>query len=164
MFSYLARPERHRQTWDRMVGVRPEATPSPEPRGTPPLRVRVMAALGALRVLLGVHGNGRRFARSFDAFYRRHHAAARAATAADLATRYRQVEREAARFWHLTLFNDLCAMRYHEWVTSLAARWMPEHADLAHRLLAAGEGVESVGPARSLARIVSSVRSEPGWR
>jgi len=74
------------------------------------------------------------------------------------------VEREAARFWHLTLFNDLCAMRYHEWVATLAARWMPEHEDLASRLLAAGEGVESVGPARSLARIVSHVRATPAWR
>jgi len=161
MFSFLARPERHRRTWDRMVGVSGVETPSLPREGTQPLPVRAMAALGALRVLLGVRGHGRRFARSFDAFYRRHRHAARSPTPA---ARYRRLEREAARFWHLTLFTDLCAMRYHEWVVALAARWMPEHEDLANRLLAAGEGVESVGPARSLARIVSHVRSAPGWR
>jgi pyruvate,water dikinase len=161
MFSFLARPERHRRTWDRMVGVRVVETPSPLPEDPRPLSVRAMAALGALRILLGVRGHGRRFARSFDAFYRRHRDAARSST---LAARYRRVEREAARFWHLTLFTDLCAMRYHEWVATLAARWMPEHEDLTNRLLAASEGVESVGPARSLARIVSHVRSAPVWR
>ncbi len=161
MFSFLARPEHHRRTWDRMVGVRGAEAPPPPTEGTRPLPVRVMAAFGALRVLLGVRGHGRRFARSFDAFYRRHRDAARSSNPA---VRYRRVEREAARFWHLTLFNDLCAMRYHEWVATLATRWLPDHEDLANRLLANGAGVESVGPARSLTRIVSHVRSAPVWR
>ena len=163
MFSYLARPEQHRRTWDRMVGVSRAATSSPTPENARPLHVRAMAALGALRVLLGVRRIGRRFAKHFDTFYRRHRDAAEASSAAELAIRYRRLEREAARFWHLTLFTDLCAMRYHGWVAALAARWIPEHEDLASRLLGAEEGIESVAPARSLAALVERVRSEPRW-
>lgn len=164
MFSFLARPEHHRKTWDRMVGVSRATEPASATESVRPWWVRATAALGAGRVLLGIYRNGRQFAQRFDAFYRRHRDAARASGPAELAARYRRVEEEAARFWHLTLFNDLCAMRYHEWLAGLAARWIPEHEDLANRLLSAGEGVESVGPARSLARIVSRVRHDAGWR
>jgi pyruvate,water dikinase len=55
-------------------------------------------------------------------------------------------------------------MRYHEWLGALAARWLPGHDDIADRLLAGDEGVESVAPARSLAALVERVQAEPLWR
>jgi pyruvate,water dikinase len=163
MFSYLARPERHRKTWDRMVGVR-DGAPAVAPESVRPLRVRVTAALGALRVLLGIRRIARRFARLFEEFYQRRRGVSEPTSPMGLAIRYRVIEQEAARFWHLTLFIDLCAMRYHEWLAALVARWLPGHDALADRLLAGEEGVESVAPARSLGALVERVRAEPRWR
>ncbi len=163
MFSYLARPERHRRTWDRMIGVQTGAS-APAPGSVRPLHVRAMAAFGALRVLLGVRRIARRFARLFEEFYRQRRGIAEPTSPMALAIRYRVIEQEAARFWHLTLFIDLCAMRYHEWLAALVARWFPGQDDLADRLLAGEKGVESVAPARSLATLVERVQAEPRWR
>jgi len=161
MFAYVSSPERHRERWDRMVGVS-DRHGSPRAARSP-VAMRILARLGALRLLLGVRRHERRFEARFQAFHARHRDAALEPDAASIAVRFRRIQREAGAFWHLTLLADLCAMRYYDWVAALAARWAPDVPDLAHRLLCGEPGVESVAPARHLAALAERIRAEPGW-
>lgn len=161
LFSHLSHPDRHRERWDRLVGV----LPGQEPRRTAPrpFAGRVLALLGAVRVLLGARRMARRFDRRFEAFLSKHRDAAGEPDPARLAVRYRRLEQEAAGFWHLTLFADLSAMRYYDWAAALVARWAPDVPHLANRLLRGQPGVESVAPVRRLAALAERARREPGW-
>jgi pyruvate,water dikinase len=147
--------------WDRMVGI---SRPPDAPPRRPGLVVRALAAVRAAAILLQVGRTGRRFFRRFDTFLDRHRHAADGSGAAALAVRYRALEADAGRFWHLTLFNDLCAMRYHTWLEALCRRWAPDRPDLAHALLAGEDGIESVAPLRSLAGLAERITARPELR
>ncbi len=169
LFGWLARPDRHRESWDRLVGIRADPSgPIPtrivHPVGIAGSLARLQAALSAACVLLRVRANGRRFDARAAAFFARHAAAASEPTSALLAARYRRIDREASSFWHLTLFNDLCALRYVDWLTRRCRQAAPEQPDLAARLLAGGGGLPSVRPLRSLAGLADEIAREPALR
>ena len=160
MFSALPAPERHRESWDRMLGITGKAVVPSARVGPVP---RIGAALSAFAVLVRPKAVARRFFRRFQAFHERYReAGASEATPDDLVAAYRSLEEDVGAFWHLTIQNDLCAMKYHEWLTALCRRFGLE--DLENALLAGEPGVESVAPLRSVVALAALVRSEPRYR
>ena len=89
---------------------------------------RTGALASALAKLARPRSLGAVFARRFEAFSARHRNAAEAAGAHALVAGYRRLEREALAFWHLTLYNDFCALKHLQWLNALARRFGLEDA------------------------------------
>ena len=160
IFSCLARPEAHRRSWDRHLGVtHDESLPVAPPAS---VATRLQALVGTLLVLLAVRRVGRRFARRFSHLLARFRDPAPAeATAEQLCRTHHALAEEAGSFWHLTLYNDLCAMRYQDALDALLRRWLPGQPGLAAALPAAGEPLESLAPVESLRRLAAAIGREP---
>jgi rifampicin phosphotransferase len=160
IFSCLARPDAHRRSWDRHLGVAHDEDPSAPPAA--PLGARLQALVGVGLVLLGVRGLGRRFTRRFAALQARFRDPVPAgATPERLCRTYRALAESAGAFWHLTLYNDLCAMRYQDALDALVRRWLPGRPGVAGTLLAAGGPMESLAPVESLRALAAAVEPEP---
>ena len=160
IFSCLARPDAHRRSWDRHLGVTHDASfPSPP---AAPLLVRLQALAGVSLVLLGVRRIGLRFAAQFAELH------------GSSATRPRPTPPPkpcAARTARLRSgrvpsgtspsYNDLCAMRYQDALVGLVRRWLPGNAGLAATLLSSGGRMESLAPVDSLHSLVAALAREP---
>jgi pyruvate,water dikinase len=160
IFSCLARPDAHRRSWDRHLGMaHDESLPAPP---TAPLAARLQALAGVGLVLLGVRRLGRRFATRFAALQARfRHPAPVGVTPDELCRTYHALAESAGAFWHLTLYNDLCAMRYQDALGALVRRWLPGREGLAASLLATGSGIESLAPVESLRALAAAMEREP---
>jgi pyruvate,water dikinase len=148
MFSYLPASDRYRESWDELIGVVPgralsSSLPSPSSRAG--------ALLTSLVILLRVKSLSPRFFTRFDRLRARFLDAGREeATAEELLATFRALEEAAADFWHLTIQNDFCVLKYHQWLARLIERWGPgPDAGLVSTLLSGHEGVESVRPVHS---------------
>ncbi len=162
MFSYLPAPDRHQEAWDRMIGIAEKTRVTHTAVGR---LTRLASLLAAVSILLRTRAIAHDFFARFESFYSLYRGAGAAeATAEELAATFRSVEEAAAGFWHLTIYNDFCAIRYHEWLTGLCARWKLDAAGLQNALLAGEKGIESVAPVRSLVRIAERVHQDPAWR
>ncbi len=160
IFSCLARPDAHRRSWDRHIGMaHDESLPVPPPA---PLAARLQALVGVCLVLLGVRRLGRRFAARFAELQQRFRDPAPAgATPDELCRTYHALAESAGAFWHLTLYNDLCAMRYQDALGALVRRWRPGREGLAASLLATRGGMESLAPVESLRALAAGIEREP---
>jgi pyruvate,water dikinase len=157
LFAVLPGSDRYREAWDRMLGIAHEAeAPAPQVGGG----ARVIALLCALSKLARPRALGAHFARRFASFYARHRNAASAVGPHALVAAYRELEREALGFWHLTLYNDFGALKHLQGLDALARR----HGlvDVVPALLGGHDGdLESIAPLRSLTALVALVRGDP---
>jgi pyruvate,water dikinase len=160
IFSCLARPDAHRRSWDRHLGMaHDESHPSPPPAS---LATRLQALAGVGLVLLGVRRLGRQFATRFAELQVLFRDPAPAGVAPDALCRtHRALAESAGAFWHLTLYNDLCAMRYQDALEALLRRWLPGREGLATALLATGGRMESLAPVESLRDLAAGIEREP---
>ena len=160
IFSCLARPDAHRRSWDRHLGMaHDESLRAPPPA---PLAARLQALAGVSLVLLGVRRIGRRFAGRFaelQVLFRE--PAPPGATPDELCRTYHALAESAGAFWHLTLYNDLCAMRYQDALGTLVRRWLPGREGLAATLLSTGGRMESLAPVESLRALAAAMEREP---
>lgn len=157
MLSALPAPDRQRASWDGMIGIAQKTA-------APPRRIGRLARLGsglsALAVLLRPGSVGRRFFRRFEAFLGTYGAAGtNEATGEEVVATFRALEAAVGDFWYLTIENDLCAMKYLEWLSALCRRLGLE--DLKNPLLSGERSIESVEPLRSLKALARLVRTEP---
>jgi phosphohistidine swiveling domain-containing protein len=162
ILSYLPGFNRHRESWDRMIGISQNLR-FPEKRGSPWSRAR--SSLMLLGRLLAVRRTIRRFFACFDSAYAdfgpRDFSRA---GAADLMTTYDALKKEFAGKWYLTLLNDFCAMSYYEGLRRLCSRWgLADHPNLHNDLLCGEKGIESTAPVRLLVRLAETVRGEPSY-
>jgi phosphohistidine swiveling domain-containing protein len=160
MFSYLPGSDRYRESWDRLIGVAGHSAPPPSP-GADLTRAGTLAT--SLAVLLRVESLRPRFFERFDALRARFRdAGSREETAEEVLATFRLIEEEAGDFWHLTIQNDFCALKYHQWLATLLDRWSPSRdPGRLNALLSGPEGVESVAPVRSLLSLAEVVRADP---
>lgn len=163
MLSYLPDYQRYRKSWDSMIGIT-QAVPFPESRLSLPNRMFVWGAV--LYRLLSVRRTARKFFRHFQPTYRRYQSLEWARFQADeLLSTYRAMQRDFSQRWHLTLYNDFCAIKYYDWLRTLCGRWGLERFGNLHNDLLCGEdGVESVQPLRSLLSLCMMVRRERGFQ
>ncbi len=168
LLSYLPGFDRHRESWDRMIGIS-ERLRFPEKRGSAWSRARVAVLMGTR--LLTVRRTLRRFFAAFDRAYAPF--AARDFSSegvAGLMKAYEDLKRGFAGMWHLTQFNDFCAMTYFEALRRMcarrgaASRGAASRSSLHNDLLCGEKGMESAAPVRSLVRIAEAVREDPAFR
>ena len=163
MLSYLPGSERHRESWDQMIGISQKvAFPQSE---LSPLDC-YWSLISATGKLLSVRRTAKTFFAHFASFYDRFkHMDLSAATEEELVDAHESLFRESMAKWHLTLYNDFCAMKYYDWLKHLCARWgLDGGANLHNNLLCGERGVESVLPVRSLVHLAEVFRSEPVYR
>ena len=163
MMSYLPGFEKHKTSWDQMIGIS-EKIDFPE---TPvPWVLRLLSSMIAIRRLLSIEGNARRFLRTFENFY------ARASglrfdhmNPLELVRAYSSIRSELNGFWHKTLFNDFAAMKFYGWLKSFCDRYSSaEEPNLHNELLCGEHGVESVKPVRSLVAMCEWINAHPHLR
>jgi len=151
---------KYKDSWDRMIGIsRP--VPFPSPRLS--LLHRLSASLIVLRILLSVKRTARRFSGIFGQAYRRFSRFdVAAASEHELLAFYSEIDGTLGHQWYLTLYNDLCAIKYYDWLRELCSHWGPgDRPSLANDLLCGDKGVESVAPVRSLIRLAERFRLNP---
>ena len=161
IFSCLARPDAHRRSWDRHLGMaHDESLPVPPPA---PLAARLQALVGVCLVLLGVQRVGRRFA-------------ARFAETTAAVPRPRAGRRHARRTVpHLPLARRVrrCLLAPHP-LQRPVRHALPGRARgprpalvpgrtrrMAASLLATGGGMESLAPVESLRALADAIEREP---
>jgi len=163
ILSYLPGFEKHKESWDRMIGISQRVRFS-EKKGSALRNVR--AILLVLRQLLTVRWTIRTFFRHFRRAYDRFGKIDFSdASAAGLMRAYDTLKKEFAGRWYLTLFNDFCAMTYYEGLRRLCLRWgFGGHPNLHNDLLCGQTGVESAAPVRALVRLAEVLRTRPFYR
>jgi pyruvate,water dikinase len=163
ILSYLPGFEKHKESWDRMIGIS-QRVRFPEKKGSA-LR-NATTVLLVLRQLLTVRWTIRKFFRHFRRAYDRFgEMDFSGASAAGLMKAYDTLKKEFAGRWYLTLFNDFCAMTYYEGLRRLCVRWgFRDQPNLHNNLLCGQPGVESAAPVRSLVRLAEVLRTRPHYR
>jgi pyruvate,water dikinase len=75
---------------------------------------------------------------------------------------YEAMGKEFRDKWHLTIYNDLCAMKYYDWLKKLCNKWgLEKTPNLYNNLLCGERGIESVLPVRSLVHIAETLHTNP---
>ncbi len=163
MYSYLPGFKKHKESFDQMIGIS-QKIDFPQRELSPLNRVSSMVVV--IWKLLAVKGNARSFFAYFNSLYSRFkHIEISTAPEGQLIAIYESLEREIADRWHLTLYNDFCAMKYYDWLKKLCGqKELNKHANLHNDLLCGETGVESVAPVRSLVRIAEMCRSKLSYR
>lgn len=162
MLSHLPGFEKHKKSWDQMIGIS-QKIPFPQTQHT--LLTRAFSLMIVVYRLLTVARNARRFFKRFDRVHRRYlHADVSKREEDEIIALHESLCEELSEFWHLTLVNDLAAMKYYDWLKTLCTTWInAENENLHNNLLCGESGVESVKPVRSIVRIAEMVRANPEW-
>jgi pyruvate,water dikinase len=163
MLSYLPCFSRFQNTWNQAIGIT-QATTRAQTRLSPIGLLYTVCRIVSL--LLTVRRSARRF------FYRCDRALApyrerdfSKAGESEIITCYRLLESDLLDFWHLTLYNDLCAMIYYDLLRRACKRWSRSSQDgLHHELLRNSGNMESVKPLRALTRISRLMESNGRYR
>jgi phosphohistidine swiveling domain-containing protein len=160
MMSYLPGFRRYRKAWDQMIGIA-ESLEFPQSRLS--LASRLFALAVVLWRLLGTKRNARKFYAIFKSVYERFGNVDFSKSSEDeLIAVYNSLEQGLIDRWHLTLYNDFCAIRYFDWLKELCAMWgLQDYQNLHNDLLCGEHGVESVLSVHSLVRIAERMRAGP---
>lgn len=160
MMSYLPGFQRYRKAWDQMIGIT-ERLEFPQSRLS--LTSRLFALVVVLWRLLGTKRNASKFYAVFKSVYERFgNVDFSKASEDELIAVYNSLEQELIDRWHLTLYNDFCAIRYFDWLKELCSMWgLQDYQNLHNDLLCGEHGAESVLSVRSLVKIAERMRAEP---
>ena len=162
MLSYLPGFKKHKDSWDQMIGIS-HKIPFPETRLSWPNRLSSLLMVGWK--LIGVRRNAKKFFAHFDRVHERFKALdVGSATEDEVISAYHSLKGELVDTWHLTLYNDFCAMKYFDWLKGFCGRWGLDRFPNLHNSLLCGEkGVESVKPVRSLVGLAELIRTDPEY-
>jgi pyruvate,water dikinase len=160
MMSYLPGYKNYRKTWDQMIGIS-ERMVFPPSHLSP--ANRLFCFLAAIWHLLGAKRHARRFYAIFRPVYSHYCRVDFAkASEADILAWYRGLKADLIDRWHLTLFNDFCAIRYFDWLQKICSKWGPKDCpNLPNDLVCGEHGMESVAPVYTLVRIAERLRHDP---
>ena len=160
MLSYLPGFKKHKESWDQMIGIS-QKIDFPQSKLSPFNNFCSLAIV--IWRLLVVRQTAKRFFIHFNSVYSNFKEIdVSAATEDELIAIYESLARELTDRWHLTLYNDFCAMKYYDWLKKLCSHWgLAKYPNLDNDLLCGEAGVESVAPVRSLVHLVDLLRAQP---
>jgi pyruvate,water dikinase len=163
MMSYLPGYRQYKTSWDEMIGIR-NRTDFPSARLS--LVNRAYGFAFAIFRLLTPKWNAEAFYAIYDRVYGKYgDMDLRSADEEDLISTYETLEKDLMRKWHLTLFNDYCAIKYYDWLQRFCEQWGPaEEPNLCNNLLCGEHGVESVAVVHALVRIAEMFRADSDLR
>ncbi len=158
MLSYLPGFNRHKEAWDRMIGINGRTDVA---CGRLSLVNRTYAIIALCGKLAAVRRNHKRFQSHFEKTYAKYQKVDFGRLQEEEAvTLFEAMRRDFSVRWHLTIYNDFAAMKYYDWLMRLCRRWMPDAGiNLHNELLCGVRGVDSVRPVHSLLRIAAYVRT-----
>lgn len=163
MLSHLPGFKRHKDSWDQMIGISQKIS-FPQSKLSP-LNFFCSVWLVLWR-LISVRRTARRFFRYFGKAYTEFGRLDLSKASEDeLIAVYEALNKRFKGKWHLTIYNDFCAMKYYDWLKKLCSKWTHGDYPNIHNNLMCGEhGIESVEPVRSLIRIAELFRLKPIYR
>jgi pyruvate,water dikinase len=163
MMSYLPGYRQYKKSWDEMIGIR-DGMDFP-PADVSPLNRAYGLAVAIFR-LLTPRWNAKAFYALFDRVYGKYaDMDLRSADEEALISSYELLEAELLQKWHLTLFNDYCAIKYYAWLKRLCEKWGPAgEPSLSNNLLCGEHGVESVAVVHALVRIAEMFQADSDLR
>ena len=160
MLSFLPGFKRHKDSWDQMIGIS-QKIDFPDGKLSWPNRLGVCFSM--IYRLLSIKHTAKRFFADFNPIYTHFkdidltHL-----TEDELMALYESLDQKLTDKWHLTLYNDFCAMKYYDWLKKLCKRWgLERFPNLHNDLLSGQKDMESVKPLNSLLHLVEIIRVEP---
>jgi len=164
MLSFLPDFKRHhKEAWDRMIGISHKID-------FPQNKRSFLDSLYTIAVvvwkLLTVKQTAKKFFAHFDSAYSQFEDIdfSRFDEHQLLAT-HDALARAFLKKWHLTAYNDFCATKYYDWLSTLCGRWgLDRYPNLHNHLLCREPGVESVAPVRSLVGLAEQFRADSLYR
>lgn len=163
MLSYLPGFKKHKKSWDQMIGISKKIS-FPESKLSP--FNKLCSLVKVIWTLLTVKGIARKFFAHFNPLYDSYKDIdVSPATEDELIAIYESLGEEFTDKWHLTLYNDFCAMKYYDRLKRLCRRWgLSKYPNLHNNLLCGEKDIESVKPVRSLVRVAGMFRADPVHR
>jgi pyruvate,water dikinase len=157
MLSFLPAFDKRRKAWDQMIGISDRI-----PYDAQKLSIvfKVLSYFKVLKLILMVHTTASKFSKHFDhsfpGFKQKDYSNK---SSHELIKIFNEIEIKLGGFWHLTLYNDLSAMTYYEFLRQLCKKWKLDKLENLHNDLFCGtREVESVKPLRSLMRISKIIK------
>ncbi|HWP82600.1 MAG TPA: PEP/pyruvate-binding domain-containing protein [Bacteroidota bacterium] len=163
MLSYLPGFHKRKKAWDQMIGISQKLDVAP---GHLSMFDRFISFIVLIWKLLTVRRNAVSFFAMFGPFYQRLRSLnLESMSEFTLLAVYEEIRGAFDRMWHLTLYNDLAAMTFYDWLIKLCTKWkLNGHPNLHNDLLCGEKGVESVEPLRSMIRIANAIDSTPSYK
>jgi len=163
MLSYLPGFKKHKKSWDQMIGISKKIS-FPESKLSPFNKLYSLAKV--IWTLLTVKGTARKFFARFNPLYHSYKDIdVSSATEDELIAIYESLGEELTDEWHLTLYNDFCAMKYYDRLIRLCSRsGLKRYPNLHNNLLCGEKDIESVKPVRSLVRLAEMFRRDPVYK
>jgi pyruvate,water dikinase len=163
MLSYLPGFQRHRASWDQMIGIRKKMD---FPQNNLSSLHRFLTLVMVVWRLLAVRKNAKRFFNGFNAAYGDlKDFPIPKGTENELVRLYELLGLGFKSKWHLTLYNDFCAMKYYDWLKRLCSKWgLDRYPNLHNNLLCGERNIESVEPLHSMIRISEMFRTKAEYQ
>jgi phosphohistidine swiveling domain-containing protein len=160
MLSFLPGGGSHKNAWDQMIGIKQRMAAW---RTRLSFVNRVVCFLNLVYRLIAIRRTSRDFFRRFHKVFGKYRDVAIGSRSANgLVDLYEAMAYDFGSSWHLTLYNDFCAMKYYNWLKRLCRRWVGgNHPNLHNDLLCGREDIESVAPVDSLARLTAMFQETP---
>jgi len=160
MLSYLPGFKKHKESWDQMIGISHKVD-FPLKKLSP--FNYFCSLLIVIWRLLTVKQNSKIFFTHFNSVYSNlDNLNLSEATEEELIKIYETLSQEFTDKWHLTLFNDFCAMKYYDWLKQICNKWgLDKNQNLYNDLLCGENRVESTAPVRSILRLTEMFHEKP---
>ncbi|MCP4706860.1 MAG: hypothetical protein GY865_19855 [candidate division Zixibacteria bacterium] len=163
MLSYLPGYKSHKKSWDQMIGINKIAE---FPQTKLSWVNRLFSVFMVIFRLLMVQFTAFMFFRKFYLSYKKYKDIRFSSLYdSELIDLYRNIEREFSPIWHLTLYNDFCAMKYYDWLKKLCkCSEFDNYPNLHNDLLCGQPDIESVKPVHALLEMAGIIRGNLAYR
>ncbi|MCH7965319.1 MAG: hypothetical protein IH852_15425 [Bacteroidetes bacterium] len=163
MLSFLPGFKNNKPAWDQMIGIK-HTVEFPERKIS--VYNSIFASVKFLYLLLSVKRTAMKFHSYIDPLYKKFQKIDVSHMTPDqLVDHYDSLWKTFMPKWHLTLYNDVFAMKYYEWLKSLCSKWgLSKYDDLHNKLLCGEREMESLKPLHSLLKITAVILKSDSYQ
>ena len=163
MLSFFPGFKKNKPAWDQMIGIKHKVE-FPERKKS--LYNSICASVKFLILLLSVKRTAKKFHSYIDPLYKKFQKIDVSHMTPDqLVDHYDSLWKTFMPKWHLTLYNDVFAMKYYEWLKSLCSKWgLSKYDDLHNKLLCGEREMESLKPLHSLLKITAVILKSDSYQ
>jgi pyruvate,water dikinase len=162
MMSYLPNFSTYKKIWDQMIGINQSSEFAVSRISTVN---KVYSWIKIIILLL----SGKRTTKQFLSWFNNNYESCKKVDFTqqnedELIESYRMIGYAFSSKWHLTLYNDYCAIKYFDWLRRLCEHWIQtENNNIHHDLLCGQNIMESVKPLKALLRISVQIHNNKSY-
>jgi len=163
MLSLLPGFDRHKVSWDQMIGISKEIKFN---KSNLFILNKIYAFIIMFwKLLCGAH-NAKIFSKWYKSIYSEFKNINFVKESEHtLLHIFNSLTEKMTQKWHLTLYNDFCAMKYYDWLKKLSIRWkFNQNVNIHNDLLCGQKDIESVEPIHAILNIVELVKQNEPFR